>query len=358
MKHPIFCLILVFMFLSCGPKQGNNKKENNKQKPAKSTLFKLESPKNGKTFKGGETVAISYTNETNQPVDSCVLSVDGKRQLSFTAASHEAKTDEWRMGVRRLSLELYSGGTVLETLSFALKIIPKTAPTAYTYKVVREYPHDVKAYTQGLCYHNGFLYEGTGQLGSSSLRKVKLETGAVLQRIELDDQYFGEGICILGERIMQLTWQNHQGFIYKLDDFSLEGTFRYGTEGWGLTTDGQRMWMSDGTANLYLLNPTTMEVVDQLEVYSDKGPVLDLNELEYINNEIWANVYGADSLVRINPSTGEVTGTIDLEGILRKEYYKPDTDVLNGIAYDAAGGRIFVTGKNWPKLFEIKVTAK
>jgi glutamine cyclotransferase len=229
------------------------------------------------------------------------------------------------------------------------------SPLVYAYQVVDDFPHDPNAFTEGLDYVDGALVEGTGRRGQSTLRRVDLETGQVLQGLRLPDQYFGEGVTVLGDRIYQLTWQEHTGFVYDRETFALLHTFSYPTEGWGLTHDGQRLIMSDGTADLYFLDPETLQEVGRVEVRDTNGPVMMLNELEYVEGEVFANVWKTDWIVRIDPDTGQVTGWIDLAGLLPPEQRSQPVDVLNGIAYDEATGRLFVTGKLWPRLFEIEL---
>jgi glutamine cyclotransferase len=225
-----------------------------------------------------------------------------------------------------------------------------------TYQVINTYPHDPKAFTEGLVFENGLLYEGTGLNGESTLRKVQLETGTILQTTPITEPAdFGEGITIFGEKIMQLTWQSHVGFVYDKASFERLGEFHYPTEGWGMTHDGQRLIMSDGTATLHFLDPQTFQEVGHVDVFDRNGPVVKLNELEYIHGEIYANVWQTELIARISPQTGQVLGWIDMTGLLSPEERQPPVDVLNGIAYDSAGDRLFVTGKRWPKLFEIKV---
>ncbi|MDR0559578.1 MAG: glutaminyl-peptide cyclotransferase [Prevotellaceae bacterium] len=344
-----FCIVFC---LSCIGKK-NELRTHAKTKNEKKELFRLAGSINGKTFKSSDSITIDIVNDSIKP-DSCVVGVDGKPYAALYGLSKKISLASLKMGMRRMSVSVYSNGKHLETLPFAVKIIPDVEPVNCKYKIVREYNHDENAYTQGLFYSDGFLYEGTGQKGASSLRKVELETGKVLQKHNLDNQYFGEGICLHKNRIYQLTWQNREGFIYGFNDFELLTKFNYSSEGWGITSDGENLWMSDGTSNLYKLNEN-MNVTSQIEVYTDKGAVDNLNELEYINGEIWANVYMSDIIVIINPESGRVVGKIDMSNILKKEYIKPSTDVLNGIAYDKTGKRIFVTGKNWAKLFEIEI---
>jgi glutamine cyclotransferase len=226
-----------------------------------------------------------------------------------------------------------------------------------TYRVVNTYPHDPQAFTQGLVYENGHFYEGTGLNGQSTLRKVEIATGNILQIHALSDAYFGEGIAVFGDKIFQLTWRSNVAFVYDKASFEPQGEFAYPTEGWGLTHDGQRLIMSDGTATLYFRDPQTFQELGRVQVYDRNGPVLNLNELEYINGEIYANIWQTDMIARISPQTGQVLGWIDLAGLLSPEERQPPVDVLNGIAYDPAADRLFVTGKRWPKLFEIDLVA-
>ena len=227
----------------------------------------------------------------------------------------------------------------------------------YTYQIVHTYPHDPGAFTQGLVYQDGILYESTGLEGESSIRKVKLETGEVLQKRDLPGPYFGEGIVIWKDRLLELTWQAQTGFIYDLATFAPKGQFEYPGEGWGLTHDGKRIIMSDGTAQLRFWEPETLKEIGRMTVTSEGQPVARLNELEWVKGEIYANVWETDRIVRIDPKTGKVAGWIDLAGLLTPAE-RNATDVLNGIAYDAKGDRLFVTGKRWPKLFEIKLVKK
>lgn len=239
---------------------------------------------------------------------------------------------------------------VLFYLNFkAGKVVP-----VYGYKVVNAYPHDKRAFTQGLVFEDGFLYEGTGLVGRSTLRKVELETGKIVKGRKVSDEYFGEGITIYGNKIIQLTLRASVGLVYDKESFELVGQFNYPTEGWGITHDGKSLIRSDGTSTLYFLNPETFEQTGRIEVTDSDGPVTGLNELEYVQGQIYANVWRTDRIARIDPKTGRVTGWIDLAGLLGLYSRGQLVDVLNGIAYDAANGRLFVTGKLWPKVFEIE----
>lgn len=241
-------------------------------------------------------------------------------------------------------------------LACASNVNPGSASTptvpVYTYQVINTFPHDRKAYTQGLVFEDGILYEGTGGYGSSAITKVEMESGRLLKEYRLPARYFGEGITLLKDTLIQLTWRSNIGFVYDRDSFNLLRDFSYPTEGWGITHDQARIIMSDGTANLYFLNPENFETTGYLEVHDTSGPVNRINELEYINGKIFANVWGTDNIVIIDPGDGSVTGWIDMSGLLDQSYYT-SVDILNGIAYDAARARIIVTGKLWPLLFEI-----
>ena len=235
-------------------------------------------------------------------------------------------------------------------------ILPDAAQ--YSYRVVKTYPHDRTAFTQGLEYRDGFLYEGTGLTGRSSLRKVELATGRVIQRYDLPQPFFGEGITVVNQQILELTWQSQTGFIYDKSSFRVLRSFNYPGEGWGLTNDGKLIYMSDGTADIRVWDPATLKEVRRITVKDGSTPITQLNELEWVRGEIYANVWQTDRIARISPADGRVLGWIDLSGILPKSDAVEAGAVLNGIAYDAAADRLFVTGKLWPKIFEIKLVPK
>ncbi|MEP6743581.1 MAG: glutaminyl-peptide cyclotransferase [bacterium] len=228
----------------------------------------------------------------------------------------------------------------------------------YGYEVMHVFPHDPNAFTQGLVFHDGKLLESTGQVGHSSLRRVELETGKVLQNASVDSPYFAEGITLLKGKIYQLTWQNHLGFIYDARTLQKIGTFNYQGEGWGLTNDGQSLILSDGSSQIRFLDPENFQVKKTIAVVEGNTPVQNLNELEYIQGEIYANIWHSDRIARINPQTGAVVGWIDLSGLIAQNEIHDEEAVLNGIAYDETSGRLFVTGKLWPKLFEIRLIRK
>ena len=261
-----------------------------------------------------------------------------------------------RLGVGYLSVLIWS---VLAAASFAAPPIAQSRAPISTFKVVRSYPHDPQAFTEGLFYRKGSIYESTGLEGRSSIRRVELATGKVIQQRSLDARYFGEGIVAAGDKLIQLTWKGQVGFIYGLSSFARIGEFNYKGEGWGLTRADKYVVMSDGTAELRLLDPVTMKEVRRIQVTDGGQPVASLNELEYVRGEILANVFQTDYIARIDPSTGKVVGWIDLTGLSGGPHGRGvpgEPDVLNGIAYDAESGRLFVTGKLWPRLYEIEIS--
>ena len=239
---------------------------------------------------------------------------------------------------------------------FALYGGNSAGPRVWSYEIVNTFAHDPNAFTQGLVFEDGVLYEGTGLNGQSELRKVELETGDVLQNHKLKDEYFGEGITIFGDRIYQLTYRSKTGFVYDKETFEPLREFKYPTEGWGLTHDGEHLIMSDGTPMLYFLDPNSLRRVHKLMVLEDNKAIWWLNELEYVEGQIYANVFPGDRIARIDPDTGQIVGWIDCRGLLtQRQDLDDETDVLNGIAYDPNDSRLFVTGKHWPKLFEIRL---
>jgi glutamine cyclotransferase len=236
---------------------------------------------------------------------------------------------------------------------------PAGGVPVYTYEVVNVYPHDADAWTQGLAFAGGYLYESTGLYGRSSIRRVRLETGEVLQKRDVAEGYFAEGLAVWGERAVQLTWLERRGFVYDRETFAPQRDFTYASQGWGLTHDGKRFIMSDGTATLHFLHAETYEEIGSVDVFDDDGPVRKLNELEYVGGYVYANVYPTDRVAVISPDTGRVARWLELAGLPKRGGFRPgESECLNGIAYDADGGRLFVTGKFWPRLFEIKVVPR
>lgn len=243
-------------------------------------------------------------------------------------------------------------------MNFAIPAHAVTSPPEYTYKVVNVFPHDSTAFTQGLVYKDGYFYEGTGLNGKSSLRKVRITTGEVVRRADLAQEFFGEGIAVVGDEVLQLTWTGEVGFVYSLRDFRFLRQFSYKGEGWGLAGSGGEVYMSDGTDEIRILDGRTLREKRRIKVRDGSRPVTELNELEIVEGEIYANIWQTDRIARISPQTGRVVGWIDLTGILEARYRQNPDAVLNGIAYDPVKKRLFVTGKLWPKVFEIHLAPK
>ncbi len=260
----------------------------------------------------------------------------------------EGSTRRWLAIAASLGLILASSASTMEAK-------PPTRTPRFSFKVVKAFPHDPTAFTQGLVFADGILYESTGLPGYSTLRKVRPETGAVIQKIEVESRYFAEGLALVGSELLQLTWEHHVGFVYDKTTLKRLRTFEYPTEGWGIAFDGRSLVMSDGSSRLFFLDPKTQKPLRSLQVLDQGRPVERLNELEFVKGELWANVWQTDQIARIDPATGRVTGWVDLTGLLRPEARGPEGDVLNGIAWDQTSDRIFVTGKKWPWLFQIEL---
>jgi glutamine cyclotransferase len=323
-------------------------------------LIRMQVPEENSEFRLGDPIKIVLTsNNTGPSPDSVLISYDGKTTASlksqpweyFVPSSYTTST-----GRKSLKATAYRGGKARTAITRFMIIFSDVSPARYGYKVIKTYPHDKAAFTQGLFYNNGVLYEGTGQETGSTLREVELETGKVIRQLNLSSDLFGEGITLYKDRIYQVTWRSKVGFVYDKSTFDQINKIYYQTEGWGLTTMKDRIVMSDGTNTIYIIEPEMFTVVSRLEVYDNEKMVDQLNELEYINGEIWANIWNTDLIARIDPVSGKLLGHINLRGILNDPQTDTSVNVLNGIAFDSEGGRIFVTGKNWPKLFEIKVT--
>lgn len=282
--------------------------------------------------------------------------------MFFVRFSFDPSPRRARPGLRlclSLLAAFFASSSALAQRISQLPVNAAKAPPVYGYQVVHSYPHDPEAFTQGLVYKGGFLYESTGLQGQSTVRKVELKTGRVLQQAGLPDALFGEGITVWEERLIGITWQSQFGYVLDVQSFKPLARFSYPGEGWGLTHNGQEIIMSDGTAELRFLDPNNLRELRRLRVSAAGKPVTQLNELEWVEGEVWANIWQTDRIARIDPKSGQVTGWIDLSGLLSAaERRQSNADVLNGIAYDPLTQRIFVTGKLWPKLFEIKLRPK
>ena len=313
-------------------------------------------------IQSNEELIISISEKSNKPIDSVQFSIDSKK-IKHNVNSATLKISDYTLGKHTITaIVFYENKT--KKVTKPIYFMADATPDIYTYKIINTFPHDKEAYTQGLEFYNGFLYEGTGHKGESSIRKVELETGKVLKQQNIDAQYFGEGITIFNNKLYQLTWQSGIGFVYNLETFEKEKDFKYikSVEGWGLTNNGEKLIKTDGTERIWFLNPETLVEERYIEAYTNKQKVEKLNELEYINGKIYANIWQKNSILIVNPKTGKVEGVANLNSLktkIQQEQTLDDSDeVLNGIAFDKVNNRIFVTGKHWSKLYEIELIKK
>lgn len=334
--------LLTLLILSCG-----NKKT---QKPN----FSIETNVKENVFKLGETVIFSIKNPQNLKINNSNFLLDGSPITS------KFDTSNSKLGIHVVTAKInYDDNQSIE-LNTKITIINNNSPKIYGYTIINEYPHDITSYTQGLEFINDTLYESTGQYGESKLRKVDFKTGKIIHNRNLPQQYFGEGLTILNDKIYQLTWRENIGFVYDLNSFEKLSSFKYGksNEGWGLCNDGKVIYKSDGTENIWILNPETLAEEGKIQVYTNKGKIPALNELEWVDGKIYANIYQRNGVVIINPKNGAVEGVIDFSPLHKLVKQHKGLDVLNGIAYNQKTKTFFVTGKRWNKLFEVKLVEK
>ncbi len=298
----------------------------------------------------GDTLILSVKNPKNLDI------LDLSFQLNGVPISKTKILNDITLGEKTITA-IVKYGDETATLTKAFKVFNNIIPSIYSYEVVNTYPHDITSYTQGLEFYDGELYESTGQRKASKLRKVNFETGEVLKNINRLDTYFGEGLTVLNKKIYQLTWQANTGFVYDVDSFEKLSSFKYGKskEGWGICNNGTKLFKSDGTEKIWILNPENMTEESHIEVYTEKGKIPSLNELEWIDGKIYANIYQRNGVVIINPNTGGVEGVVDFKPLRKLVKQHKELDVLNGIAYHQERNTIFVTGKNWDKLFEVRI---
>lgn len=309
-----------------------------------------------------KTITAKLVEENNNTVENVQFYLNGK-EVPSTNNAITINTSDVGIGKHVISALIFFDKKT-KKVNNSFEVFASNKPSIYTYKIINSYPHDTKAYTQGLEYNNGFLYETTGRRGQSTLRKVDIKTGKVLKKIDLDNTYFGEGMTIFNNEIIWLTWENKKGFVYDLETFEQKAEFKYNQskEGWGLTNNGSQLLKSDGTNTIWVLDPETKKEVSHFQVYTIDRAVDNLNELEYINGKLYANKYQKNTITIIDPNTGAVEGLADLRGLEREmaktQKLVAQDEVLNGIAYDKENNRLFVTGKNWGKLFEIELIKK
>ena len=350
----LFIILLGITLANCGS-----------EKKGKNSIFSFDNSKFKQQYQPQESLDLGILNVNKKTVDSVIYfnndikigTKKGLEKLTF-------KLNNQKLGVQNLKAVVYFAGENSEATT-QIELVSNVTPKLLKYTIVNTYPHDIEAYTQGLEFYRDTLYEGTGngqgpsgKRGISSLRKTNYKTGEVYKKIELEDKYFGEGITILNNKVYQLTWQNNEGYVYDADTFKKEKTFQYPKqmEGWGLTSDGENLYMTESSETIHILDPATFKEVDHINVYSLDSKVPSVNELEWINGKIYGNVYQKNAIAIINPKTGAVEGIINLADLEKKITKLQDTDVLNGIAYNPKTKTLFVTGKNWDKMFEIRVS--
>ncbi|WP_316812760.1 glutaminyl-peptide cyclotransferase [Pedobacter heparinus] len=348
---PLFLLFSLVFVISCKDK-------------ASSPGFGFKFPDQGQAFGLGEEVKIGLEVPEGTSVATATYLLDGKEvAVKSNADAVSVSTSGLSLGYKLITA-VVDDGSKKDTLTINIELKSAVKPELYGYEVIKTMPHDTAAYTQGLEYHNGRFLESTGQEQHSTLRWVDVASGKVLQQIKLEDQYFGEGSSLVGDKIVMLTWQNKLGLIFDAKSFKQLSTFPYqaSMEGWGLCFDGTQLIKSDGTNKIWFLNKDNYKEERSIEVYDNNGPVDSLNELEYIDGKIYANVYTKNIIVVIDPKSGVIEKQIDFSGLLPAGYFKTEDErgnnVLNGIAWDKTGRRLFVTGKKWPHLFEVKLVAK
>jgi len=362
-KIPV--LILLFLWAGCADKNNRPVKQELQYQQTdqpKAGKSQIKQPGTDQRISIGETTQIILEAVGSSPAIDSVIFYVGDKQVG--KSDSEPFICKWhitdiKVGENIVRTLVYYRNNTTSTNYVSVVVLPAKKPVSLSYKVLNVYPHDIHAYTQGLVYENGLLYEGTGQYNESSLRKVNIKTGEPSRILNLPGEIFGEGITIFGNKIYQLTYKSQVGFVYDKESFErLQKVYYENKEGWGLTNNGSQLIMSDGSNLIYFMDPEYFTEIGRLEVYDEKGPVNRLNELEYIDGKIYANIYGSDEVVIIDPGSGAVVAKVNFKGILAEKDKHNRIDVFNGIAYNTNNQSIFVTGKYWPKLYEIRLFEK
>ncbi len=350
---PLIGVLFCVAALSCTPKSEKKPTVLTQQKATPISGVRIVNPEQ-LTPNSSLQLSIALNGDSVR-LDSVVVSFYSKKLIASSQLNFSVDVSSLPVGKQLLSTQLYLSNDSQEKHIVPITLFAPSAPQQYQYRKTATYTHDPDAYTQGLVFHEGALYESTGTRGESTLRKIDIESGKVLKQISLDDKYFGEGLTIWSSQLVQLTWTSNVAFAYDMESLEQIKTFHYPTEGWGLATLGDELVMSDGSEKLYFLDPSSFAEKRSIQVYDEKEKVLYLNELEVIDGLIYANVYQTDKIVMIDPESGAVVGVVSLEGVFNKQGYNRRLDVLNGIAWDESGKRLFVTGKWWPKLYQIEL---
>ncbi len=340
LKFVIFSF-LSLLFLACGGEKDPSK------------LFQIELSDRKNTFAQNDTVLLRIKNRKDLSIEKVSFSINGQT-LPYADGAIVLNTPS--LGNQLLKASFSFDGTAVE-IDKKIKVLSSKAPKLYTYNIINEFPHDIKAFTQGLEFYNDTLYESTGREGTSFVRKVDFTSGKILQETALDATYFGEGITVLDNTVYQLSWQNRTGFLYDATNLKPKGKFQYGEsrEGWGLCNDGKQLYKSDGTEKIWLLNPKTLQEEGYIQTVTNKSIFNKANELEYVDGKIYANVWQKESMMIIDAKSGAIEGVVNFGGLRKKVTQHDQLDVLNGVAYNPARNTFFVTGKNWDKLFEVEI---
>ncbi len=350
MKYNHCLNILFFIFISC-----ENRNEFKSQSPRIKSKIIIESPSNNEIYYKGDSILINIKNNVDNKeqnrykllINSDTINFDKKIKISSNVFKHYG-----RNSIKVMSQNL---DDKINITSKSFFIYPKEKPQTLNYELIRIMAHDKSSYTQGLLIKNGKFYESSGQYGKSFLRETDFENGKIIREKKIGDSFFAEGITIYENKLFMLTWKSKVCFVYDMNSFNIIQEFKYKTEGWGLSTFNDQIVMSDGSEKIYFRNPGSFDIEKIIEVYDNNGKVNNINELEVINDEIYCNIYGEDIILKINPETGIVEGKLDLQNIFNRKNYSDKIDVMNGIAYNDETQTIFITGKWWPSMYEIKL---
>lgn len=342
-RNLLITLLLAFFLISCGSKNGTQKSD-----------FYITTNAKNNTIALGETLNLSINNAKNHDIASVSYKFLGETVSENVVLGSE------KLGKHTIEATITYNEDEKDVIKKSITIVNNEKPKVFNYSIINEYPHDITSYTQGLEFYNGKLYESTGQYKESKLRIVDYKTGEPIKNINLEDRYFAEGITIIDDKIYQLTWREGIGFVYNANTLEKTSNFKYGhtKEGWGLAHDNNYIYQSDGTENIYLLNKQTLAVEDKIQVYTNKGKIIGINELEYVNGKLYANRYQKDGVAIINPKNGAVEGVINFSPLKKTVTQHDKLDVLNGIALNPETNTLFVTGKKWDKLFEVEISEK
>ena len=353
MKHPIL-MAAAIVLMGCSGQPDKKQAATNTEH----VKLKIELT-DGSNYTSGQSITLKISADSNALPDSTRAIVDGRSFLfGKGAADIEIPTTDLSVGQKTIRVEGRLGNGAMAEGRALVCIKSDIEPERLTYKVLKQLPHNQRYYTQGLEFDGGTLYEGTGLEGMSAIYRIDFEKQNIITSISLPNNYFGEGITIMGDKLYQLTWRSCIGFVYNKQTLNKLGEFSYSTEGWGLTNNGKELIMSDGTEKIHFIDTTSLQVKRTIQVYDTEGPVTELNELEYVDGLIYANIYCTDNIVAIDPATGKVLKIIDMRNLLDVSKLTQRVDVLNGIAYQKTTGRWFVTGKLWPKMFQVEFVKK